>query len=72
MMRPKIVPVLISFHTPRWIRVGLGSYLRCFPEDRVLVIDNNPHKEEPGWEPACEEERSWLANRDDINLIRHP
>lgn len=70
-MRPAIVPVLISFHTPRWIRAGLGSYLRHFPGDRVLVIDNNPRQGEPGWEPACEEERAWLAGRDDITFVRH-
>lgn len=66
-----VVPVLISFHTPRWMRVGLASYLRCFPDDRVLVIDNNPREHEPGWQPACEEERAWLAKHGGIVLVEH-
>lgn len=68
----KVVPLLIAYHTPLWIRVGLRSFRRHFPAERVLLIDNNPRPKEPGWEPACEEERAWLAQRDDVVPIEHP
>lgn len=71
-MRLTIVPVLISYHTPQWIKVGLRSYQRHFPHDCVLVIDNNPLEHEPGWKPDCEREREWLSKCDGISLVRHP
>jgi hypothetical protein len=50
----------------------LRSYQRHFPNERVLVIDNNPLEHEPGWEPACELEREWLSKCDGILFVQHP
>ena len=56
----RVVPALVAYHTADWIQVAIASYLEHFPEDRILVIDNNPRRGEPGWDPDCERERSWL------------
>ena len=65
----KIVPVLVAFHTAEWIQVAVESYLDAFPEDRVLVVDNNPVRGEPGWGQDCERERFWLAAHPKIILV---
>jgi hypothetical protein len=56
----RVVPALVAYHTADWIQVAIASYLEHFPEDRILVVDNNPRRGEPGWDPDCERERSWL------------
>ncbi len=56
----RVVPALVAYHSADWIQVAIASYLEHFPEDRILVIDNNPRRGEPGWDPDCERERSWL------------
>jgi hypothetical protein len=48
------------------------SYLEHFPEDRVLVVDNNPVRGEPGWAPDCEAERAWLADHPAVVVVDNP
>lgn len=67
-----VIPVIVSYHTPRWIKVALRSFHRHFPREQVLVVDNNPLEGEPGWEPACDEERAWLQAYPAVTLIRNP
>ena len=64
-------PVLISYHTPLWIKVGLKSFHQHFPEYRVLIVDNNPDRDEPTWDPACEEERAWLRQQTYVDLVKN-
>ena len=40
-----------------------------FPEDRLLVVDNNPRPGETGWSAAFRRERSWLSSHPRVNLI---
>jgi hypothetical protein len=61
-MPQEVIPVLVSFHTPRWIKVALRSYHHYFPADTVVVVDNNPDEGDPGWDAECEAERRWLAH----------
>lgn len=68
-MEQAVLPVLISYHTDRWIKVALRSYRRHFPDGMVLVIDNNPAPGAPGWTPLCEQERAWLRARPDVLLV---
>ncbi|HUY32310.1 MAG TPA: hypothetical protein VMV69_05980 [Pirellulales bacterium] len=68
-MSQEVIPVLVAFHTARWIKVALRSYHRHFPHDRVVVVDNNPRPGEPGWEPACDTERDWLRSCSDVTLL---
>jgi hypothetical protein len=56
----KVVPALVSYHSADWIQIAIASYLEHFPTDRILVIDNNPRRGEPGWDPNFERERYWL------------
>jgi hypothetical protein len=56
----RVVPTLVAYHTADWIQVAVVSYLEHFPEDRILVVDNNPRRGEPGWDSDCERERYWL------------
>jgi hypothetical protein len=51
---------MVAYHTADWIQVAIASYLEHFPEDRILVVDNNPRRGEPGWDSDCERERYWL------------
>jgi hypothetical protein len=65
----EVVPILVAHHSIYWIRVAVESYLEQFPEDRLLVVDNNPRRGEASWYPYCEEERDWLASRPGILLV---
>src|SRR5262245_7759512 len=68
----RIVPVVVAYFTADWIRVAITSYLRHFPEDRVLVVDNNPRRGEVGWAPLCERERSWLRSHPRVDYLANP
>jgi hypothetical protein len=67
-----MMPILVAFHTSHWVRVAVGSYLEHFPNDRMLVVDNNPRRGEVGWEPHCDDERHWLANHPNVELLERP
>src|SRR5262249_35261327 len=47
-------------------------YLHHFPEDRVLVVDNNPRRGEVGWVPGCERERHWLRAHPRVDHLANP
>lgn len=67
----KAVSMLVAFHTVDWIRVAVTSYLEAFPEDRLLVVDNNPRPGEPGWRIECDRERLWLAAHPAVDLVEN-
>jgi hypothetical protein len=67
-----VTAFLVAFHSPYWVRVAVESYLEQFPGDRLLVVDNNPRRGEPGWYPYCEEERAWLVAHPGVILIDNP
>jgi hypothetical protein len=52
--------------------VAVESYLELFPGDRLLVVNNNPRRGEPGWYPYCEGERAWLVSHPGVILIDNP
>jgi hypothetical protein len=64
-----IVPMLVAYHSVSWMRVAVESYLEHFPEDRLLVVDNNPRRGEEGWLPECSRERRWLACHPGVILL---
>jgi hypothetical protein len=68
----KVVPVLVAYFTADWIRVAITSYLHHFPDDRVLVVDNNPSHGEVGWLPLCERERHWLKSHPRVDFLANP
>src|SRR5262245_65863364 len=68
----EVVPVLVAYHSADWIRVAVESYLEHFPNDRLLVVDNNPRRGEAGWMPACARERAWLAAHPGVVLVDNP
>jgi hypothetical protein len=65
----RIVPTLVAYYTADWIRVAITSYLHHFPDDRVLVVDNNPRRGEVGWVPDCERERHWLKSHPRVDYL---
>jgi hypothetical protein len=65
----RAIPALVAYHTPDWIQVAVASYLEHFPEDRILVVDNNPRRGEPGWDPDCERERYWLRAHSRVDHV---
>jgi len=68
----RVVPVLVAYFTADWIRVAIASYLHHFPDDRVLVVDNNPRRGEVGWLPVCERERHWLRSHPRVDFLANP
>ena len=65
----RVVPVIVAYFTPDWIRVAITSYLHHFPDDRVLVVDNNPARGDDEWIPACERERHWLRSHPRVDYV---
>jgi hypothetical protein len=60
---------MIAFHTADWIKVAVTSYLEHFPNDRILVVDNNPKRGEVDWTPDCERERRWLLGHSRVDYL---
>jgi hypothetical protein len=68
----KAITAIVAFRSLHWMRVGLGSYLQAFPDERVLVVDNNYLPGERGWDRDCDTERAWLAGHPSVDLVdRH-
>ena len=67
MRAPQVV--LVAYRSPLWLKVAVGSFLAHFPDQRILVVDNNPRPGEHGWQPQCEEERKWLAAHPGVRLL---
>jgi hypothetical protein len=61
-MSPLCMPIIISYKTPLWIRVGLRSFRRFFPCSPILIIDNNLDPGNPGYESRFELERRWIED----------
>src|SRR5262249_15273609 len=68
-MPASIVPVLIAHHTPRWVRVAVGSFRKHVGISPIIVVDNNPERGEPDWDPDCDAERAWLRAQPDVRLL---
>jgi hypothetical protein len=63
------MPVIISYRSYPWIKVGLGSFRRFFPSSPILIIDNNLDPGMQGYDPLMETERKWI--RDWCSQDRH-
>src|SRR5262249_49259367 len=68
----EVAGVLVAYHSAQWIGIAVESYLEHFPGERLLVVDNNPRREEIGWLPDCARERAWLTSHPAITLIDNP
>jgi len=73
----KVQFVTVSFHSQNNIQRAISSFSRHFPEERLLVVDNNPLPEQVfkrrtlfNWVPNVDDERNWLKRRQDIIIIR--
>ena len=64
-----VMPVLVSYRTRYWIRVGAGSFRKHFPDWPLLVVDNNPAPGEPGYTGECAEERQWLYGQPGLIIV---
>lgn len=76
--------VTVAFHTQNQIQLALECFARTFPNDRPLVVNNNPTRDMVlaqrwcgrtdiwAWAPHCDEETEWLQSRKDIDLIALP
>lgn len=66
-----LVTVLISYCSPRWTRVAVSSYLRQWPGERLLVVDNNPEPTSKDWNDDYAAEREWLNRIPGVILYRN-
>ena len=57
-----ILPVIIAYKTYPWIKVALGSFHEFFPNDTILVIDNNPNEGSKEWSDICRIEATWVKS----------
>jgi hypothetical protein len=60
-MSVSFMPIIISYRSRLWIKVGLLSFRRFFPDLPVLIIDNNPDSKIPAHDRNVEEERKWIT-----------
>ncbi|HMC90061.1 MAG TPA: hypothetical protein VKI17_10965 [Gemmataceae bacterium] len=65
----KVTTIVVSFRSLHWMRVAIGSYRKFFPEERLLVVDNNPLPGEETWDSDCETERAWLASHPAVDFV---
>lgn len=61
-MSPLVMPVIISYKSPLWIKVGLRSFRRFFPGTPILIIDNNLDSGMQGYDSRAETERKWIKD----------
>ena len=61
-MIPSVMPVIVSHNSYPWIKVGLRSFRRFFPDSPILIIDNNLDFGLPGYDSKVEVEREWLKD----------
>lgn len=71
-MQQPVCPVVVSFHTPLWIRIALRSFHEHFPHWRILVVDNNPQSDEPGFDDNVAAERAWLNQQAYVDMVVQP
>jgi hypothetical protein len=71
-MTAKIQAIMISFLSFQHSKKCVNSFQRVFPEQSLVVIDNNPLPENPRWTKECEEEREWLQNKKNLIYIESP
>ena len=64
-----VFPVIVAYHTADWMPIAVESYLSQFPDDRILVVDNNPQPGETGWSATCRRERRWLYSHPKLDVI---
>lgn len=64
--------ILASCRSPLWVKVAVGSFLAHFPDQEILVVDNNPLPGDRRWEPENEAERAWLAAHPNVRLLANP
>lgn len=64
-----VMPVVVSYRTRYWIRVGVGSFRKQFPDWPLLVVDNNPSPGEPEYTGESEEEREWLHAQQGLIIL---
>jgi hypothetical protein len=69
--------VIVAFHSHNHIQRAIMSFFQHFPEQRLLVIDNNPlpnqtfqRRKHFNWVPECDEERNWLKKQKNIIVAR--
>jgi hypothetical protein len=60
--------VLVAYRSPLWLKVAIGSFLAQFPDQEILVVDNNPRRSDP-MGAECEAERQWLADHRRVRLL---
>lgn len=65
-----VYPVIVAFRSLNWLPIAVESYLSQFPQDRLLVVDNNPRLGETGWSPAARRESRWLDSYPRVDVIR--
>jgi len=75
----KIQPVLIAFNSYGWIQRAIRSFFRYYPDQHLLVVDNNPPSEDmpgmwsyPKFKFKSRKERDWLDSQNNITVIEHP
>jgi hypothetical protein len=67
-----ILPVMTAFKTHVWTKISLSSFHEVFPDDLVLVVDNNPEIDAEGWTDICREETEWLTSHPNLLYRKNP
>lgn len=77
----KIKFFTVAFKSQGWIQNAYKCFFETFPEENLLVINNNPAKDTLGpcgydidarhktWESKCDEETEWLEEQENITIL---
>lgn len=69
---PSYQPLLIAYRTWPWTLIAVRSFQEYFPDQQLVVIDNNPPADHSEWLPRCAEEQAWLRSQSDLIVIKNP
>lgn len=70
-MIPDMLSVIVSYRAPHWLRVAIRSFWNHFPDQPILVVDNNPPPGDTLFEEVFTEETTWLQSLPNLTVLRH-
>lgn len=64
-----VLACIILHLTSPWTKVGVGSFRKFFPEQKILLVDNNPPTQSSAEAEKITAERDWVKSLKNVEII---